>query len=208
VNIAGVILNDKGKIAASFQTQLKVKPVNSETGDNSDVIYNHRDALAPGIYQVRMAARDERSQRIGSAMQWIVIPDLSTRRLTLSTLLIDGQVVNDAKSKEAASQVQLSVDRRFSRSDNLRYWVFIYNAKRDASGATELTAETEVLRDRKVIVTGVRKVDSQSADPERIPYGADLALKSLNPGSYELRVKITDAAAGTTATQTTDFVVR
>ena len=47
-----------------------------------------------------------------------------------------------------------------------------------------------------------------SFQTQRIPYGTDLALKSLNPGSYELRVKVTDASAATTATQTTDFVVR
>src|SRR6185503_853798 len=83
VKLAGVILNDKGKIATSFQTQLNVKPVGS--GDNSGVVYSHRAPLAPGIYQVRAAARDERSGRIGSAMQWIVIPDLSVGQLTLST---------------------------------------------------------------------------------------------------------------------------
>ncbi|MFL6258062.1 MAG: hypothetical protein ACJ74T_23880 [Pyrinomonadaceae bacterium] len=34
--------------------------------------------LKPGIYQVRVAARDERSGVLGSASQWVVIPDLST----------------------------------------------------------------------------------------------------------------------------------
>jgi hypothetical protein len=33
-------------------------------------------------------------------------------------------------------------------------------------------------------------------------------LKSLTPGTYELRVKITDALAGASATQITDFVVQ
>lgn len=207
VKLAGVILNDKGKIASSFQTQLNVNPINSET-DTSGIIYNHPEPIAPGIYQVRVAARDERSGRIGSAMQWIVIPDLTTRQLTLSTLLIGGQVVDNAKSKQATPQVQLSVDHRFLHSDHLGYWIFIYNAKRDASGATNLVAETEVLRDGKVVLTVSRKVSDDSPDRERIPYGADLALKSLASGSYDLRVKVTDAVAGSSATQTTGFVVQ
>jgi VWFA-related protein len=208
VNLAGVILNDKGKIAGSFQTQLKVEPITSASGDSSGIIFNHRDPLTPGIYQVRVAARDERSGRVGSAMQWIVIPDLSKRQLTLSTLLLGGQVLDNAKAKEATPQVQLSVDRRFSRSDHLGYWIFIYNAKRDATGATNLTAETQVVRDGKVVLTATRKLSNDSPDPERIPYGADLALKSLTPGSYDLKVKITDAVAGTSVTQSTDFVVQ
>jgi hypothetical protein len=207
VNLAGVILNDKGKIAASFQKQLNVKPLSGES-DSSGIVYNHRQPLAPGIYQVRVAARDERSRRIGSAMQWIVIPDLSTRQLTLSSVLLAEQVADEEKGKDASGPVQLSVDHHFSRSDHLGYWIFVYNAKRNPSGATNLVAETEVLRDGKVVLSSPqRKLDNSSPDPERIPYGADLSLKSLPPGSYELRVKITDAVAGTSAAQTTDFVV-
>jgi VWFA-related protein len=204
VKLAGVILNDKGKVAASFQKQLDVKPINTAERDSSGVIYNHRAPLTPGIYQVRVAARDERSGRVGSAMQWVVIPDLSKRELTLSSLLIGGQVLDNSKS----AQVQLSVDHHFSRSDHLGYWLFVYNAKRDATGATKLVAETEVLRDGKVVLTNSRKLSNDSPDPERIPYGADLTLKSLPPGTYDLRVRIVDAVAGTSATQTTAFVLQ
>ena len=204
VKLAGVVLNDKGKIAASFQTQLNVKPISA--ADSSGVIYSHRAPLTPGIYQVRVAARDERSGRIGSAMQWIVIPDLRTGHLTLSTLLIGGQAVDN--KKDADAQVQLSVDHHFQRSDHLGYWVFIYNAKRDGSGATNLVAETQVLRDGKVVLTSSRKLTNDSPDPQRIPYGADFALKSLTPGNYDLRVKIVDAFAGTSATQSTNLFVQ
>ena len=204
VKLAGVILNDKGKVAASFQKQLDVKPINTAERDSSGVIYNHRAPLAPGIYQVRVAARDERSGRVGSAMQWVVIPDLSKRELTLSSLLIGGQILDNSKS----AQVQLSVDHHFSRSDHLGYWIFVYNAKRDATGATKLVAETEVLRDGTVVLTNSHKLSNDSPDPERIPYGADLTLKSLLPGTYDLRVRIIDAVAGTSATQTTAFVLQ
>jgi hypothetical protein len=59
-----------------------------------------------------------------------------------------------------------------------------------------------------VISTAQQKVIENSGDPERIPYAADLSLKSLAPGTYDLRVKIIDAVANTTAIQTTDFFVQ
>jgi len=204
VTLAGVILNDKGKIATSFQTQLKVEPIKSETG-SSGIVYSHRAPLAPGIYQVRVAGSDERSGHVGSAMQFIVIPDLKTGQLRLSTLLV-GEQVADAKNKEA--NVQFSVDHHFSRSDQVGYWIFIYNAKRDAGGATNLTAETQVLRDGKVVLSNSHKLRQESADPARIPYAADLSVKSLAPGSYNLRVRVVDTIAGGAATQTTNFVVQ
>ena len=201
VKLAGVILNDKGKIATSFQTQLNVKPISSANGDSSEIIYSHRDPLAPGIYQVRVAARDERSGRIGSANQWIVIPDLSTGKLTLSTLLLGGQTVDNANAK---AEVQLSVDGRFSRSGHLGYWIFIYNAK----GATNLVADTQVLRNGKVVLSSSSRVSNDLTDPKRIPYGMDLSLKTLTPGRYNLKVTITDTVAKSSATQAIDFLVQ
>ena len=208
VKLAGVILNDRGKIVSSFQTQLSAKPITAENSESSGIIYNHRDPVAPGIYQVRVAARDERSGRVGSAMQWVVIPDLSKGQLTLSSLMIGGQVLGNAASKEANPQVQLSVDHRFLRSDQLGYWIFVYNAKRNPAGAIDLVAETQVLRDGKVVFNNRSKLNNDSADRERIPYGAALALQSLSPGSYELRVKIVDAVGHADATQSIDFVVQ
>ena len=208
MKLAGVILNDKGKIVSSFQTQLSAKPITAENSESSGIIYNHRDPVAPGIYQVRVAAQDERSGRVGSAMQWIVIPDLSKGQLTLSSLMIGGQVLDNAASKETSPQVQLSVDHHFLRSDQLGYWIFVYNAKRNAAGAIDLVAETQVLRDGKVVLNNRSKLNNDSADRERIPYGAALALQSLSPGSYELRVKIVDAVGNADATQSIDFVVQ
>ena len=206
VKLAGVILNDKGKVAGTFKTELNVKPVS--TTEPEGIIYNYRAPLAPGIYQVRAAARDERSGRVGSAMQWIVIPDLSTGQLTLSSLIIGGRVGDEAKSTETSEQVQVSVDHQFFRSGHIGYVIFTYNAKRDAKGATNLMAETQVLHDGKVVLNNVQKLSNDSPDRDRIPHGEALSLKTLTPGSYELRVKVVDAVAGTSATQSTDFVVQ
>jgi VWFA-related protein len=208
VKLVGVILNDKGKIASSFKNQLSVKPLADGQSGASGIIYNHHTPLAPGTYQVRVAVRDEKSGHVGSASQWVVIPDLGTHQLTLSSLLLGGQVLESAKKGEAA-QVQLSVDRRFPRSSHLGYWVFIYNAKRDAAGTPVLTAQTQVLRDGKIVMSPPqRKVSNGLPDPERIPYGEDLSLKSLAPGRYDLRVTVTDSIAGTSVTQSVDFEIQ
>lgn len=209
IKLAGVILNDKGKIATSFKNQLNVNPVNGRESDASGVIYNEHTPLSPGIYQVRVAARDEKSGHVGSAMQFVVIPDLATRQLTTSSVLLGGQVLENARSKDTSPQIQLSVDHRFSRLARLGYWMFIYNAKRDAAGAPSLTAQTQVLRDGQVMLASPqRKLNQGGPDPERIPFGEEMALKTLSPGRYDLRVTVTDSIAGTSVTQTVDFEVQ
>jgi len=205
IKLAGVILNDKGKIAGSFKNQLSVNPID-DPSDAAAVIYNDRTALAPGIYQVRVAARDEKSGHVGSAMQWIVIPNLATHQLMTSSVLLGGQVLENKSTTDATAQVQLSVDHRFARSSHLGYWIFIYNARRDGAGAPSLTVQSQVLRGGQVILSAPqRKLNSGSPDPDRIPFGEELSLKTLSPGKYDLRVMITDSIAGTSVTQSIDF---
>jgi VWFA-related protein len=207
IKLAGVVLNDKGKIASSFKNQLNIDPPKS--GGSDAIFYNHHTPLAPGIYQFRVAARDEKSGRVGSAIQWIVIPDLSKSQLTLSSVLVGGQVLEDTTNKTASPHVQLSVDRIFSRMSQLGYWVFVYNAKRDATGKPQITVQTQVLRDGQAVLRSPqRRLNNAGPDLERIPFGEELALKTLTPGRYDLKVTVTDGVTGTSTSQVADFTVR
>src|SRR6185295_16396171 len=58
IKLAGVVLNEKGKIASSFQNHLNIDP--PKAGGSDSIFYNHHTPLAPGIYQFRVAARDEK----------------------------------------------------------------------------------------------------------------------------------------------------
>jgi VWFA-related protein len=208
IRLAGVVLNDKGKVAGSFRNQLNINPRKQGEADEG-IFYNHHTPLTPGIYQFRVAARDEKSARVGSAMQWIVIPDLTHNQLTVSSLLLGGQVIEDRTNKTTSPQIQLSVDHSFARSAPLGYWIFIYNAKRNAGGNPQLTVQTQVLRDgQPVLSSPQRSVNNGGPDPQRIPFGEELALKTLTPGRYDLKVIVTDSLAGTTVSQLADFIVR
>ena len=44
----------------------------------------------PGPYRVRVALRDESSGRVGTASQFLVVPNLNGRRLALSGLMFPG----------------------------------------------------------------------------------------------------------------------
>jgi len=207
VRIAGVILNEKGKVTGSFKSQLNVKAMD-ESPDSGGVIYNDRTVLPPGIYQVRAAARDEKSHHLGSALQWIVIPDLTARQLTTSSILLGAQVVQNRSANDANAQVQLSVDHRFARSSRLGYWIFIYNAKRDGKGAPNLTVQSAALRNARQILNGpTRKIVNGGDDADRIAFGEDLPLQSLPPGNYELVVTVKDEISGATTAQQIAFEI-
>jgi hypothetical protein len=210
LTLAGVILNDQGKAAGSFKTGLKVNPPGSYNAAQapSNVIYNYRTPLKPGLYQVRAAVRDDRSGIVGSNMQWIMIPDLSRRELSLSSLILGIESLKGGSTE--TEQVQWSVDKKFAHGSHLRFMTFIYNAARMSGTEPSLYAQVQVYRDGKAIVSTPFKAVASDAgvDPARIPFTADLNLGSLQAGRYLLRVTVEDRAAGKTVSQQTPFDVQ
>ena len=206
IDLAGVVLNDQGKQAGSFKTRLNVNPLSpATTATDPSVVYSHKIPLEPGIYQIRVAARDERSGNVGSSAQWIEIPDLSSKKLTLSTLLLGGQ--RAAPAQQGGDQFQFSVDRRFSRESQLTFLTVIYNAA--AGSAPKLDAQIEIQRGgQRVVASPVLPVDVEAnSDLARIPYGANVGLKNLAPGRYVLKVTVNDRNANTSAVNQIIFEV-
>jgi VWFA-related protein len=72
VDVLGTALDDRG-LFASFKQRLEV-PRQAVLGANRYVKWTQVLTLAPGLYQVRVAARDRGNRRTGSAMMWIEIP--------------------------------------------------------------------------------------------------------------------------------------
>ncbi|HEX6047556.1 MAG TPA: VWA domain-containing protein [Pyrinomonadaceae bacterium] len=212
VDLAGVVLNDQGKPAGSFKTRLNVAQVSSAGTKDPSVTYNHKVPLKPGLYQVRVAVRDDKTGHVGSAAQWIEIPDLNSKKLALATLLLGGQFVGagnqDAPDKGQAQQMQFSIDRRFSRESQMTFLTIIYNARPGAAGP-KLDSQIEILRaGRRVIASPVRPVPIEpNTDLARIPYGAGISLKTLTPGRYVLRVTVSDREANETRVNETLFEV-
>jgi VWFA-related protein len=81
LDIGGIFYDSKGKPVSSFVGRLKIFPVreSSSLTKRSQAVYNFHAWLPAGLYQVRVGIRDLKSGRIGSAMQWIEIPNISGR---------------------------------------------------------------------------------------------------------------------------------
>jgi len=199
LSIAGVILNDHGKTAATFRTGLSIKP----SASNNGVIYNYPTPLKPGIYQVRVAGRDDRSGKVGSAMQWVVIPDLSVGQLLLSSLILGLENVPNVGD---ATRIQWSIDRTFAKNSRVSFMTFIYNAK---STSNELRARVHVFKDGQSVVTSPLKTVAvnKQPDPARVPFNGEINLAGLPTGQYILEVTVEDPASQKSASQSATFFV-
>lgn len=195
VDVAGLVLNDQGKSVSSFNKRITIK-ANSKgvIGQLPDTFfYNHFSIVKPGLYQVRVVAIDTKQGTRGSSHQWIEVPDLQTKGLTMSSLIIgekkaeaDIEPVNTSSNEPpppaAIRQVSMNVDHRFARSSYLRFLTFVYNAATSMAAATappdskgnagpasmkpgvDLAVQVQIFRDNEpVITTPLHKIQTEGA---------------------------------------------
>lgn len=215
VDVAGIVFNDHGKPTTSFKAQMTVNPPALGTASRQhSIAFNHQARLKPGLYQVRVAASDNQSGRLGSAIQWIEVPDLSLNRLSLGSVTVGERPAktNETKTAEAAPEsVFLSISRRFAHASNLRFLTYIYNAARGGGTgeSPDVVIQVHIFRDNQpVLTTTLSKVNTEGVqDLSRLPYAADISLSSMPAGRYQLQVTAIDRIAKTSASQHVSFEV-
>jgi len=180
----------------------------------------------PGAYQLRAAIRDTANDHIGSAYQFVEVPELKKGQLALSGLLVNtatldlsalsdvGSVFNAAANDEERVQPTVAV-RRFQRRMLLEYRYFIYNARpSNKQVLPDLVAQVRLFRDGQLLTSHEEPaidLDKLQLDPKRLSGRGALRLgDELVPGQYVLQIVITDPhvkARSATASQWIDFEV-
>ena len=173
-----------------------------------------------GAYQLRFAVRDAATERIGSASEFVEVPEVDKgKRLAVSGLVAAGYeppppaAAQGTEAYEPNPELSPAV-RRFRRGTRMDFGYIIYNARTDSStGKPKLTTQVRLFRDGKQVF---------ASDPEAFDPAAQVDLKrltasgrlrlggDLTPGEYLLQVIVTDALAPEreqTVTQWTDFEI-
>ncbi len=178
----------------------------------------------PGAYQLRMSLRDSATDKIGSASQFIEVPDLKKNRLALSAIVLRGYTnrnpqanpvspPGDQEGLDKGNAEASPAVRRFHSGMYLNYAFFIYNARSEKGAAPQLTTQVILYRDNKPVFTGEPNPmrNTNQPDLKRLVGGGIIQLGSdLTPGDYVLQVIVTDAQADKkhqTTTQWMDFSI-
>lgn len=193
VELHGVVFGDNGAIIEQLRRGLTISlPENEYTaavknglGFNVDIPVKRN-----GAFQVRVAIRDRKTSKIGSAGEFITVPDLRNKRLAVSGIVLGGGS-RGRSEQEALGNI---VARRFDPNTELDFVYVIYNALQFAKPVME----TKLFRDGKVVYSApeVPVQTTGQQDPERVLVSGKVPLSSdLEPGFYYLQVVITDKDA-------------
>ena len=195
---------------------ISVKPAAYAKMAASGFVYNFTFPInKAGAYQYRVAIKDS-SGRIGSASQFIEVPDLKKKRLTLSSIILEN-LSNDewllmrdtAGTKIASDPMSDTALRRIKINSVMRYGLEIYNAKIGSTTQPQLQTKIRVFRDGKLILEGTQKPFELGPQKDLMHLkltGAVAIGEKMVPGDYILQIIVTDTLAKTKQQIAAQFV--
>jgi VWFA-related protein len=169
-----------------------------------------------GAYQLRTVVLDTNSGQLGSANQFIEVPDVSKGHLAISGITTQGRIFARESQNQASQDDDLQNSpalRRIHSGSMMDYGFWIYNAQLDkTTNLPSLEVQTLLLKDGKVVYTGKNNpVEIDAAQSlKKIMAGGSLNFINFEPGEYVLQVIVTDKLAKTKnnrATQWIDFEI-
>ena len=197
-------IGDNGQVVADWKREVSLaltEPAYRRVSERGLLVTARTNVKAPGPYQMRVAVEDRASAVIGSASQFLEVPQVGPGRLALSGLLLRGTPENDQALGTAASgdttgglsnAVLVEPELRLLTPGSRAVYAYeVYDGLKNADG--HLEASTVVSRDGKVIYqspfTPVN-AGPRSGDQVRvIPIGGQLTLGSdMANGPYTLQV--------------------
>ncbi len=223
ITVVAVTFGEQGQAVdtstRSFTVTLKSDAYEKALGQGLFFQFQH-PVKTPGYYQLRVALRDDVSQQVGSATQFIEVPDVR-KSLALSSLILakETPATKPAVAEESEGLVAQPDPkgnptlRIFKQGDSLDYVYQILNAGADSTGHADLEVHTRLFRDGRQVYEGSPmplQVLSQRDSKHLVAVGTMKLSAQMQPGDYLLQVIVADKSSGDrhrTAAQSTDFEV-
>ena len=208
VDVAGFIFDETGRLRGGFDDTIKAVLSEQELGriSKGGLTFSKNTTLPAGVYQLRIAVRDNKSGRIGTTSRYVEVRDLSKGKLDASSLLLGAAPPGETGATNLAG---LSADRQISRKQDLRYAVIVYNAK-VKEGKPQVKAQMSIIQNGKVIYKAPEEDVAAAGNASQVMKWGQLGLSRVAPGRYTMSLVITDLLADKkyqTMTRGMDFIV-
>ena len=174
-----------------------------------------------GVFTLRLAVRDNNSKRLGTAGDFVDIPDAKSNKLFISGL-ITSEISSDGRPKalvarpvNAAFAPVFSMTspsiRQFRLGSILPYSFFVNNARPEpGSGKVKLTKELRLYRNGELIDTEDEKpieTEGRQISQRFEVLGVKNLTAPLLVGEYALQLLIRDKVANRVSSQSIDFEI-
>ncbi len=213
--VGGAYNADGNPVGTPFRArrELDLSQAQYERVQAEGVDFQQELPLEAGRYQIRVVAQEPEGQTVGGATQWVEIPDLGDRKLTLSGVFLSSSPTSGGGTSSKPAEGALATRdahalRRFKRTDGLYFQFYVYNPAVDGQGASDAVIQAQIWSQSKVVAASKPQPATQLVKGgASLPQANGMSLDSLAPGLYELRVVVVDRKANATASRSIDFTV-
>lgn len=219
-NIHARITNVSGRRAALFEDVVTSNylPEQLDAGQKSRSVYNKDLMLPPGTYKIDLVIRDVNSGRTDIKHQGFVVPKYSESELSSSTLVLASRIeplagrLATGQFIRGQMKVIPNATAEYKSEQTLGLYMQVYNVAIDQATLrpsvdieyiiTHSGKDKEVIKFKEDGKAGLSSLNGQQITLARL-----IPLKQLQPGSYDVAVKVTDNVAGKSFTRKEVFTV-
>jgi len=220
VNIFGKVTTMTRRIVTNFEDTVEVSCLQEQLADYTKrkSIYNKSVPLPPGTYRLNVVAKDVVGGNLNTYEVAITVPRLDSEKLSASNIVL-ADLIEHVPTKSigvgqfviGTSKVRPRVDEVFKREEKMGIYLKVYNFGTDGDNRKptgEVTYEVTKNGTNEKIYEGTENVaDIPGASANQVTIEKLLPLTGLAPGTYTLRVKITDKNRNQTLTPSAQFTV-
>jgi GWxTD domain-containing protein len=225
VNILGRVSNINHRVIQTFEDTVNVETPSDllEKTKNGTRVYWKALPLPPGRYKVEIAIKDVNNpDHLGVWRRSVDVPKFDEDRLASSSLILADQmervpskdvgtgnfVIGNTKIRPRVPTT-ISTPVVFHRAQNLNFWMQVYNLGIGDNKKNDATIEYQVLdlATNKQILSASEQASKLNPNADQLTLEKTMPLASLEPGRYQVTIKINDGVSKQQIAQSAPFIV-
>ena len=226
MNILGQVSNINHRIVQTFEDTVNVQ-VPSEFLARTQAqrnLYWKSLPLRPGLYKVDIVIKDVNNpDHIGTWRRSINVPKYDDDRLSASSLILASSMQRVPSKEIGAGQFVIGntkvmpsvsagpqVPVTFKKNTNLNFWMQVYNLGIDDKSKqnnAEIQYQVTDLATNKQVLDTTESTAKMNPNADQVTLEKSLPLASLQPGKYQLNIRVNDGVSKQQISQTAPFVV-
>ncbi|HSM84850.1 MAG TPA: GWxTD domain-containing protein, partial [Candidatus Limnocylindrales bacterium] len=226
VNIFGKMTTLSGKTVQTFEDTVR-RDIPAELLErelSNTALYWKALPMRPGLYRLDVVLKDVNGDKLGTYSRGWTVPDFSDDRLASSSLILADQmdavpareigngnfVIGQTKVRP---RVQPSDGKpaSFKKGEQVNFWMQVYNLGMDEkTRRPSATVEYQVINTAtKQPVLDLTESTAQMGNiGEQMTLEKSLPLAKLDPGVYQVTIKVNDMVSKQTISPTAKFAVQ
>ena len=226
VNILGQVSNINHRIVQTFEDTVNVQVPSeflAQTQLNRNMYWKALP-LRPGIYKVDIVIKDVNNpDHVGTWRRSVNVPKYDEDRLSASSLIL-ATSMSRVPSKEIGAgnfvigntKVVPNVSSNpaipviYKRNQNLNFWMQIYNLGIDDKSKQNNTDIHYLVTDldtNKQVLDATESTTKTNPNADQVTLEKSLPLAGLQPGKYQLAIKVNDGVSKQQISQTAPFTL-